>query len=641
MKRVVSCILMLVLTFSSSKYLVFATQNFNTSVSTEGKKLSDELLAVLDISYDEIISHNYSDNGEVYSCIIWINDIEMEEAVKTGIDAAERTRDTYTTNSTYDYPYTIIEVNGMEVVEVELDQAENSVYVDTYIEAERNSAAEMYSVQNNRFVEEYFEFSQDIVENVLGSSFDGDSSENIGVNYISSYSPCIFADLNLTKIAALIEVEQVQSIGYWNSELLEVDEDLAELAFGDSEWNEFSSTFIPLATIDRAKSDYGVSGNNVKIGQYEANVPTYSTVVKHPVYNNSKMGGAINFHPNNVYDIMHEIAPDATYYACGRYPTNSTTLNVDFATHIEWLLDNGVNIINMSLQITEPTVSPLNTYNTYNDIARWIDHIEYNHDVHVVVSAGNAGANGVTVPGMAYNIITVGSVDANMQIASNSSYCNITPSTSSFITHKPDISAPGQFSSGRGGTSYAAPMITGTIALMCEYQPTLKTKQHIVKAILAASTSKSRRYVTSNVNFKKYGSGMLNARAALWIINKGRFVATTGVFSSTAPQTKTYQFEVLSSDSTMRVALAYSNRINFSSSTHGGYVAPSESLEIAEIKLFVKDPSGNVVASSIVEGANLKIIQFTPTVYGTYAIEVKQTQAAESGRTTNFGLAWY
>ena len=63
-----------------------------------------------------------------------IEDIDMETAVKAGIDAAEKTRDTYRTSASYDYPYTVMEINGNKVVEVELAEDENAEYVFTDID---------------------------------------------------------------------------------------------------------------------------------------------------------------------------------------------------------------------------------------------------------------------------------------------------------------------------------------------------------------------------------------------------------------------------------------------------------------------------------------------------------------------------
>ena len=87
----------------------------------------------------------------------------------------------------YAYPYTLEEVNGIKYVEVQLDENENDEYVQTYIEAERTTASELYESKNGKFVAENFK------------------NRDAEVNYISSYTPCIFADLTISRIADLME----------------------------------------------------------------------------------------------------------------------------------------------------------------------------------------------------------------------------------------------------------------------------------------------------------------------------------------------------------------------------------------------------------------------------------------------------
>ena len=153
-KEIIIIIIGISISFSLMTSAFAAEMESNTLATTESQKVSDELLEVLNISYSDLVAGDFTDNGDVYSCIIWINDIDKEEAVKAGIDAAEKTRDAYTTVSNYNYPYTVMEVNGKEVVEVELDETEDDEYVEAYIEAERAVASEMYEIQNKRFVTE-------------------------------------------------------------------------------------------------------------------------------------------------------------------------------------------------------------------------------------------------------------------------------------------------------------------------------------------------------------------------------------------------------------------------------------------------------------------------------------------------------
>lgn len=85
-----------------------------TSGKKQTQKVSDELLELMNVSYSELAADNFVDDGTTYSCIIWINDIDKEVAVRAGIDAAEKTRDTYKASAKYAYPYTLEEANDIK-----------------------------------------------------------------------------------------------------------------------------------------------------------------------------------------------------------------------------------------------------------------------------------------------------------------------------------------------------------------------------------------------------------------------------------------------------------------------------------------------------------------------------------------------
>ncbi|MBO5097462.1 MAG: S8 family serine peptidase [Agathobacter sp.] len=586
------------------------------------EKVSAELLELLDVTYEDLTAGNYIDSGETYSCIIWIQDVDVEEAVEAGIDAAEMTRDDYSVWSRYDYPYTTYEANGLTYVDVEFDENETDEYVQTYIETEREAAAELYSASNNSFVAENF------------------MARDMSVTYVSKYSPCVFVNLTISKVAEMVSKNNVVEIDC-QSEVID-QMDALSISISESEIQEA----IEVVRADQATEIYDVTGAGVKIGQIELSCPNVSTVIKNPNSNGNLIKGEIDLHSNTVYKIMNMVAPEATYYATGRYPNDTATSQGSFYEQVEWLLSQGVNIINMSAG-----AGGAGNVNVYSSRTRWVDHIAYNHDVHFVVSAGNEMdeedlLQGVTDPGMAYNAITVGNVyrteSDNYIIHPSSSYNH----NGSVITaFKPDISAPGVYTS-RFGTSFSAPLVTGTIALMCEYRPALKTKQHIVKAILAATTSKTiRRYETIDAEFEIYGSGMLDARSALYALYVGDYVNYTGELK-TLGQSRTYKMNVSSSDTNMRVALAYANRVEYSQDGNhlnvnllNGY--------IGKLDLEVYDPNGNLVAACYSENlsrnANLKIVEFMPNgVYGDYTIKITVVQRAvySSNDTINFGVAW-
>ncbi len=583
------------------------------------EKIGEDLLEQMGISYEELASGDYVDSGETYSCIIWLNDAELEEAVDAGIDAAEMTREDKSFWSKSNTSYSTYEVSGLTYVDVEMEDDVSDEYVQTYIEEEREVAVELYSENNNNFVAENF------------------MARDMSVTYVSKYSPCVFADLSVSKIAELIENDEVCRIGYISEEM---GTDLGYYGDGTLSTQQVQQA-MEVVRVDDAKTDFNVTGDGIKIGQIEYYCPDVESVILHP---NTDELVEDDEHADNVYTIMKETAPDATYYATGIFVHPG-----QFFGQIEWLLDQGVNIINFSAALSEAETD----VNVYTEEARWLDHIAFNHDVHFVMASGRSMIpfdelpNGVPSPGMAYNIITVGSARLDITTYAREQMSSYNNEETLMATYKPDITAPGYYNANMHGTSYAAPLVSGVIALMCEYRPSLKVQQHIVKAILAATTSKTiYRYVTTDDEFVQYGAGMMDARAAIYAIYKGNFSTSTGALQI-LDSAKLYTMNVTSNDTVMRVALAYANRIEYDTDDgeHSSTDIPMG--YIGKLDLTVYDPYGNLVASlyssDLKRNANLKVLEFEPNgVYGNYTIKVTVAQRAvySDNTTINFGVAW-
>ena len=68
------------------------------------------------------------------------------------------------------------------------------------------------------------------------------------------------------------------------------------------------------------------------------------------------------------------------------------------------------------------------------------------------------------------------------------------------------------------------------------------------------------------------------------------------------------------------------------------YLYDCDPYGIQNIDVFLKDPNGNIVASSTTKTNTLEIIEYTPEISGTYTIEQQHIGALASA--TYFGEAW-
>jgi subtilisin family serine protease len=202
-----------------------------------------------------------------------------------------------------------------------------------------------------------------------------------------------------------------------------------------------------------------------------------------------------------------KIQPVRTMFRIRRVSDGAITgigTSADIAAGVRWAVDNGANIINMSL-------------GAYNDDMAQRDAVTYatSNDVIVVAAMGNENTNSLSYPAAYPDVIAVGATDSS---DNRSWFSNYGPHI--------DVVAPGQGIRStclddtyafKDGTSMAAPHVSGLVALILSVNSRLSRAR--VTEIIKNSAQPLKDDPADPVPNDKYGFGRIDAKSALDSIN--------------------------------------------------------------------------------------------------------------------------
>lgn len=196
-------------------------------------------------------------------------------------------------------------------------------------------------------------------------------------------------------------------------------------------------------------------------------------------------------------------APKAKLLSVSIYlgPENAPTAEDQIAEGVIWAVDNGADVINISLASSDQE------WPESWDTA--FKHAE-DHDVVVVVAAGNraTGSNIVGAPATIPGVLTVAGVDENRVASWDSSTEGITIGVAA--PADPLVGAtPGGGYNDWAGTSGASPLVAGLAALIRAEHPDLSAAEVIQLILDTAVDSGEEGYDPL------YGYGIIDAEAAL------------------------------------------------------------------------------------------------------------------------------
>jgi serine protease AprX len=496
-----------------------------------------------------------------------------------------------------------------EKLKIDNLETETAARIDQYITEKRRMFKKAYTAQSEEFIANNLDR-----ENVI---------------FVSKYAPLILVNLAQKELEGINQNGKVENV-----ELFVNAKKDAETAFS-----------IPNINANYTRDTLNLKGSGVKVGIMESGYPDKTNPqlsgrsITFDVSDN-EAASRLSSHATIVTSIIvgatEGIAPNASVY------TAAALSRLEDYQKMEWLLDQGVVVINYSAGYSD-------CRGTYSDMAKWIDHLENQHDVLFVKSAGNTGLSTlISDPGMAYNAIVVGSIyehDSQSEPYWNddslSTFSCYGETTGGF---KPDLTAPGQGIniagySNSNGTSFAAPHVTGVLTQILGYRYNLAVEHSTLKAMCIAGTAHKTsvdygEYLMSPNYSNKEGAGVIDAKGIFTCVSGNAYIHQQ-LTQSQFPYQRS--LNVSTTARPVRVSLTWmkQNTLNAASFPE----ATLTELLLSDLDLEVYDPSGNMVGSSISAANNVELVEFNPTVTGTYQIRV--VGYAMQNDSEWIGLAWY
>ena len=579
--------------FSFTSNTVFAQDTQQSKISPELQKVLDELenddlvsicIWIEDIDYEQVESITLLNTGfsektllensyEIYKSLDnnAIQNVVENAALEEDFEkkeASDSTLDKITSDSDYlDILKGFYETNYEAIEEL-------SKNVDIYISEKRAIARNEYNKQNKGFVEEYLKDAK--------------------ITFLSQYAPMIIGETSKQNVLDLDNVELVESISVYT----------------EVETHDDGNMNVSIPSIGGAytRDTSGFNGMGVRIGQIESGRP--ETGISELSSTSITRGGTNNNtpHASLVAAIMAGktgMAPKAQLYC--------TTVD-NFYANAEWLISSNVTVINRS--------NSGSNNGTYDNVAKWVDHIINQHNVSWVQTPGNSGPDAyVCSPGNAYNVITVGSINDRGTVSVNDD-TYVTSSNykiGSGMPSKPDVVAPGSGFSVTGGetmsgTSFAAPHVTGMIAQMQSFTPALKLRPDAIKAAVLASCDRKESGESMNGITAKEGSGVINAINAANSISN---LSAQQTYYTTTGSSISFNFYPLSTG-TKTIAISWLKRNTGSGTNHTTVSSPT----LTDFDLKVYDSSGNLVASSVSVYNNAELVRFNATTTSVYTVKI-------------------
>lgn len=416
------------------------------------------------------------------------------------------------------------------------------------------------------------------------------------------------------------------------------------------DWAEVATVYID----ERNQPDLSISGNTtgayavhgtgntgqgVRVAQVEVGglINTGNPFLAGVAQNTST--ACYNNHGTNVAGVIRSthgtqrgFAPSVQLWAGGSCGGNSSQLRNRSNDASNW----GARAQNLSWGA--------DTNRNLNANDRFYDDMVQNGWRTIVVSAGNnnppfgSGTGNVGSPALAYNVIAVGSINDRGSPWTMSNFSSWRdPNSQHGDREKPEVAAPGsniQTTSGNAlgfnsGTSFSAPMVTGTTALMMRTNGALGVWPEAVKAIVMATATNNIEGGTIWSEFD--GAGGINADRANRVAGHNGGTWGAQGYSCGASNQTIVSNVFVNKGQRVRVAMAWDTNPTFWNFSYGS--RPS-----ADLDMQIIGPLGNSVAGSFSWDNTYEIVDFVAQTTGTHRLRVNKFRCNHTPKW--LGWAW-
>lgn len=392
-----------------------------------------------------------------------------------------------------------------------------------------NDIQKMISVERKCSKEIYNSYNEEQTSNILRNYDKKD------IIFTSSYAPNVVLNLSKKDVYCIERFDCVQSIYYDDESIFDEKYNMNEYS---SSYSNFQITFD--RCLDAIASNAICTGDNIKIGMIDSKLPLVSRnviassdIILDPYVTSYKSNHATIIASELVGNYSSStksfkgMVPDATLY-CTRIDEN-----YNWKSRIEWLINNGVNVINISNSLVDER------YTQDNDVSRWIDHVSNQHNVTVVAAVGYLDTiddDSQNISPLAYskNAIIVGAIDIASYANGNYSFEKYSGVRETAYSNSglyfPNVVAPSNpgeipgltgptYQTQESGNSFSAPLVVGAIVQLIEICPDLATNPALIKSLIMAGSNGEKSRVSNDTSGtdmdREYGAGVVNVQNSI------------------------------------------------------------------------------------------------------------------------------